>query len=178
MNLTSKNILLRELRETDMALFNKLINSQEVEHNVVGWSKPVTMNEQNLWYQNIKNDSNIRYTIANVSDDEVYGTLIISKSDWKNRTCGLDIKVLSEYRGRGIGFESTALAIDYIFNELNLHRITISILQTNVSSQKLFEKVGFVKEGIQRKAVFKNGKYCDLFLYGLLKEDFYNERNR
>lgn len=178
MNLIGKKIILRELKENDMQLFNKLMNSSEIEQSVVGWSKPVTMIEQITWFQNIKNYDTIRYTIANIDDTEIYGTLIISKLDWKNRSCGLDIKLLSDARGKGIGNESIKLAIDYIFNELNMNRIGINIIDTNIPSKKLFEKNGFVKEGVLREAVFKNGKYNNLFTYSLLKKDYLNERNR
>lgn len=171
MNLTGKKVILRELKESDMPFFNQLINSSEVEKVVVGWSKPVTMTEQLSWFQGLKGDNNIRYTIANLEDTEIYGTLIISKLDWKNRTCGIDIKLSNDARGKGIGTESISLAIDYIFNELNLNRIGINILESNIPSQKLFEKAGFIKEGTLRKAVYKNGQYLDLFVYSLLKED-------
>lgn len=171
MNLIGKKVLLRELKESDMSLFNQLINSSEVEMSVVGWSKPVTMSEQLSWFQSLKGENNIRYTIANLEDSEVYGTLIISKIDWKNRTCGMDIKLSNDARGKGIGTESVSLAIDYIFNELNLNRIGINILDTNIASQKLIEKNGFINEGKLRKAVYKNGQYIDLLVYSLLKED-------
>ena len=178
MNFVGTKVLLREIRESDMPLFNRLINSSDVEKFVVGWSKPVTTNEQNCWYQGLKNDPNIRYTISSCDDSEVFGTLIISKIDWKNRNCALDIKISNEYRGKGIGNEAVSLAINYVFNELNLNRIGISILESNIASQKLFTKNGFQQEGISRKAIFKDGKYNNLILYGLLKEDFINEGNR
>lgn len=178
MNLIGKKVLLRELRESDMPVFNNLMNSSDVEQFVVGWSKPVTMAEQVSWFQNLKNDDSIRYTISNIEDNEVLGTLIISKIDWKNRCCGLDIKLTSNSRGKGIGNESIGLAIDYIFNELGLNRIGVSILDSNIPSQKLFKKNGFIEEGKMRKAIFKNGKYNNLLIFSLLKEDFLNERNR
>ena len=39
----------------------------------------------------------------------------------------------------------------------------------NAASQRVLEKNGFIQEGIQKKAVYKDGKIYDLFLYGLLK---------
>ncbi len=178
MNLIGKKVILRELRESDMTLFNSLMNCSDVEQFVVGWCKPVTMHEQISWFQNLKNDDNIRYTIANVEDNEIFGTLIISKIDWKNRSCGLDIKLSSDSRGKGIGSESVSIATNYIFNELNLNRIGVRILDSNIPSQKLFKKNGFIEEGKLRNAIYKNGKYDDLLIFSILKEDFLNERNR
>ena len=174
MNLIGNKILLIEIRNEDLDFFN----NPEIEKNVVGWSKPVTMNEQINWFQNLKNDPNIRFMIVNINDTEIYGTGIISKIDYKNKSCNLNIKLDPNFHGKGIGTESIAILVKYSFEELNLNRITANILEYNIGSQKIFEKNGFIKEGIQRKAIYKCGKYNDLYNYGLIKEDYYNEGNR
>ena len=179
MNLMGNRVLLRELRETDMALLNKLINDSNIEKYVVGWSKPVTMYEQIEWYKNLKNDSNIRYIISdNNNPDKAYGTAIICNIDNKNRLCSLDIKIDENYQKKGFGKETIKILVDYIFNELNLNRIYSHVLDYNAGSQKIFESNGFIKEGEQRQAVYKNGKYNNLYIYGLIKEDYLSERNR
>lgn len=179
MNLIGKKLILRELKESDMKLLNDMINDSNIENNIVGWSKPVTMAEQISWYQNLKNDLNIRYIISDIDNTEsAFGTGIISKIDNKNRSCSIDIKIAKEYQGKGYGKETIAILCDYIFNELNLNRIYVNILEYNKGSQKIFESNGFKKEGEQRQAIYKNGKYNDLFIYGLIKEDYLSDRNR
>ncbi len=42
----------------------------------------------------------------------------------------------------------------------------------NISSQKLVEKLGFIREGLLRNYEFTNGKFDDLYMYSLLKQDF------
>ena len=178
MNLIGKKVLLRELRDTDMPLLNKLINSPNIEKYIVGWSKPVTMSEQISWFQNLKSDANIRYIISDKDDNNSYGTGIISRIDNKNRTCSIDIKIDEDCHNNGYGKETISLLINYIFNELNLNRIAVNILDYNIGSQKIFEANGFIKEGEQRQAIYKNGKYNNLFIYALTKEDYLSERNR
>lgn len=179
MNLIGNKVLLREIQDKDMELLNKLINSPEIENNVVGWSKPVSMYEQMDWYHNLKNETGIRYMISDCNNIlESFGTCVISKIDWKNRNCSIDIKLDTNLQNKGYGTETIALIVKYIFNELNMNRIFVNILEYNIASQKLFEKNGFIREGIQRQAIYKNGKYNSLCLYSLLKEDFLNERNR
>ena len=53
-----------------------------------------------------------------------------------------------------------------------VNRISIVIWDGNNASKKLAEKLGFVQEGIERKARIKNDKYIDLYCYGLLKEEW------
>ncbi|MGW9019629.1 GNAT family N-acetyltransferase, partial [Priestia megaterium] len=42
----------------------------------------------------------------------------------------------------------------------------------NIPSQKLVEKQGFIKEGLLRNYEFTCGKFDDLYMYSLLKQDF------
>ena len=180
MNLIGEKVILRELRFDDMIVLNNLINDNEISNNVVGWSKPITLEEQNNWFKNLDKDKNIRYAICKKNDiDNALGTVIISKIDWKNRNCSIDIKIKSDNQNQGIGNSTISTCIKYIFEELNLNRIYVNILSYNKSSQKLFEKKGFKLEGIQKQAIYKKGKYHSLLLYALLKKEYKkNEGNR
>ncbi len=178
MRILGKKIMLRELKEGDMPFLNELANNPDIAQNVVGWSKPVTLLEQMQWYQNLGSDNSIRFSIVNIEDNELYGALVIDNIDWKNRKCGLGIKLAEKSRGKGIGSESTVLALKYIFDELNLNRISVSVLGFNIPSQKIFKKNNFTQEGVLREAVFKNGQYHDLHTFSLLKREYLDARNR
>lgn len=180
MNIVGKRILLRELRKEDMSLLNQLINDYDICQNVVGWSKPVTMEEQINWFKNLENDKNIRYAICDKKkQDIIIGTIVISKIDWKNRSCSVDIKISKNKQKKGYGKSAINLVINYVFKELNLNRIAVNILESNVGSRRVFEACGFKIEGIQKQAIYKNGKYNTLINYAILKKEFINnERNR
>lgn len=173
MNLKGKNVYLREIQENDLGILNELMNDFEIAKNIVGWSKPVTMNEQTEWYKELKNDSSVRYAITEKNDTtKAIGTAIISRIDWKNRDCSIDIKLLKAFQGNGYGTEIIKILIKYIFEELNMNRISVSIIDYNIASQKIFEKNGFLKEGEKRKSIYRNGKYNSLYLYSILKEEY------
>lgn len=55
------------------------------------------------------------------------------------------------------------------FSELDIVRIKGLVYAPNVASKKVLKKNGFVREGLQRNAVYKDGKIFDLCLYGKLK---------
>lgn len=179
MNLEGNKICLRNLEDSDRDILKDLINDEHISRNIVGWSKPISSVEHNLWFNNLKNDLNFRYIIADkCKKEQVYGTAAISRIDWKNRRCSIDIKLIQEFQGKGYGNETITLLIKYIFEELNMYRIFVNILECNTRSIELFEKMGFIKEGVQRKAIYKNGQYNNLIMYSLLKEEYLNEGNR
>ena len=45
----------------------------------------------------------------------------------------------------------------------------------NLIAQKLFEKVGFIREGLIREDIISRGKYVDRYIYGICKKDFLSE---
>lgn len=72
-----------------------------------------------------------------------------------------------EMRGKGLGKEATALWIQYGIDALDLHKIYLNTLNTNLRNIKLNEELGFHVEGILRNEVFVDGKYHDVLRMGL-----------
>jgi RimJ/RimL family protein N-acetyltransferase len=75
-------------------------------------------------------------------------------------------------RGKGYCTEAVKLAVDYLFMSKQVVRIQAGTLPQNVASQKVLEKAGFQKEGTMRKAIFAWGKWEDLWLYSILREEW------
>ena len=59
---------------------------------------------------------------------------------------------------------------------MNLERIYLGTLDENKRMIKLAERLGFVREGIRRRSLFKNGKYHDIVEFGLLKIEYEGEK--
>ncbi|MCS4515774.1 GNAT family N-acetyltransferase [Clostridium botulinum] len=63
-----------------------------------------------------------------------------------------------EARGKGYGTQVTELVLNFAFKELNLHRIHLTVLEYNHRAIKLYEKVGFRREGTYREFIHRDGK--------------------
>jgi ribosomal-protein-serine acetyltransferase len=74
--------------------------------------------------------------------------------------------------GRGIMTASVRRLIEYGYNELGLNRIEIRAGADNLRSRAIPERLGFKLEGRLRASEFVNGKYVDLVIYGLLKDEY------
>ncbi len=87
-----------------------------------------------------------------------------------------DIKILSKYKGMGIGTITVNWLVDYIFNNYSDNeRIEGNTRQDNYAMRCVFHKCGFVKEAHYRKAWgSKNGKLYDAIGYGITREDWQN----
>ncbi|MRN52656.1 GNAT family N-acetyltransferase [Paenibacillus monticola] len=94
--------------------------------------------------------------------------------DLQDSTPLLDIRILSKYKGMGVGTMTINWLIDYIFNNFtDKERIEGNTRQDNYAMRCVFHKCGFVKEAHYRKSwKDKNGNLYDAIGYGLLKADW------
>jgi ribosomal-protein-alanine N-acetyltransferase len=79
--------------------------------------------------------------------------------------------LLPSYQRQGIMNEAVSSMLQYAFRHMKMHRVHAIVEPENTSSVRLLEQLGFLQEGHQRDAEFKNGKYIDLLLFGLLNPD-------
>jgi RimJ/RimL family protein N-acetyltransferase len=81
------------------------------------------------------------------------------------------LAVHPDHRGRGVADEAMRLLQRRLLEDLGLHRIQLEVYAFNVRAQRLFERVGFVREGARRRAYLRDDDWVDGILYGLVAED-------
>ncbi len=77
-----------------------------------------------------------------------------------------------EYRGKGVAHEATRLILAYGFDSLELHRIYLRTLGGSLKNIKLNERLGFRFEGVLEDAAVSEGKFADVVLMAMLREEF------
>ena len=76
------------------------------------------------------------------------------------------------YQGRGIAKEAARRSLEFLFSDLNAHKVIAITRDTNPRSQKLAERLGFRREGHFRESRIENGKRYGLLYYGMLRTEF------
>ena len=105
------------------------------------------------------------------ADGQYVGNISLSPgTDVYRKSAELGYLLFEPWWNKGIMTEAVRLMADYGFQKLELMRIYACIYDYNAASQRVLEKCGFVREGISRSAVFKNGAYHDEIRYALLKD--------
>lgn len=174
MNIYGKVIVLRAPELSDMEILRDMMNSPFIEEMVVGWAWPISSYAQEQWFKNQEISSSNQRFIVEYKKVAV-GVVGLTGIDWKNRKATTSIKLHSTCpKGIGIGTDAVMSLERYAFEELNLNRLEGSWLPYNTASEKLHKKCGWREEGLQRKAIYKNGKFNDLVIVGCLKEDYEN----
>ena len=78
-------------------------------------------------------------------------------------------------QGRGLGTFAVNSMLNHAFNNMNLQRVELTVLDNNTRAKHLYEKCGFTYEGRKRKAKYKDGKFVDMLMYSILREEFLNK---
>jgi RimJ/RimL family protein N-acetyltransferase len=119
-------------------------------------------------------DTSKSYIIVDKNTETPIGVVSLINIDYKNRNaeCIIDIGE-KEYWGQGYGTESLKLLLDFAFYEMNLHRIMLKVFSFNERAVKLYNRLGFQKEGISRQSLFRNGIWHDIIHMGILQEEYF-----
>ena len=81
---------------------------------------------------------------------------------------------LSQYaQGKGIMLHSVLKLIEYAFDEIGMNRVQIKVAVNNHRSKQIPEKLGFLREGVDRDGeLLVDNVYTDINVYSLLKKEF------
>ncbi len=142
-----------------------------IEDDVIG---PLTLESQEAWFDEAAKSKDLYlFDIRTLADDLLIGNCSLYNLDTKNRSAELGIVIGEKpYWGKGYGSDATCLILRFAFMELNLNRISLSVFGFNERAVRAYEKVGFVHEGIARQAVFREGRYHDLYLMAVLRDEW------
>lgn len=113
------------------------------------------------------------FGIRRISDDALLGTVGLFDIEWANRTAwvGIGLGDRADWN-QGYGSEAMGLVARYAFDELNLHRLQLTVIDYNPRAIAMYEKLGFVREGNYREFGERDGARYDLLLYSLLRPEW------
>lgn len=113
------------------------------------------------------------FHIRTLENDLLIGFINIHRIEWNNASGWLGMGIGDrEYWDRGYGSDALDLILNYAFNELNLYRVGLTVFGYNQRARRVYDKVGFVEEGVQRQALFRDGERHDLTFMGLLASEW------
>jgi len=106
---------------------------------------------------------------AVLEDEEIIGLLVsIHPQNFNYYEVGYYIT--PRERGKGYGGEAVRQLVDLLYNTGNVLRIEAGTSSLNLPSQRLLEKLGFLREGVRQKTLYRNGRWEDSYLYSLIKK--------
>ena len=166
-------IYLRPIERTDIDKgWLDWINNHELNRYLRG-TFPVNRDSLEQYYEASQPLSVAMFAMCLKENDHYFGNARLSGIDLVNRTCEYGRLIgEAEYRSRGYGSEALILLLRYGFHHLGMNRIFSAAFADNKASLASNEKVGFTQEGVMREAAFKDGRFHDTVMLGILRSDF------
>lgn len=113
-----------------------------------------------------------RFAIRTLEPDRLIGFLGLWLN-WPHRDAWLGIGIGDRADwGKGYGSDALRLALRYAFDELNLQRVSLTVLGANPRAHRAYEKAGFVVEGRARRQSRYDGQRVDEVYMGILREEW------
>ena len=117
------------------------------------------------------------FAVRSLDSNELIGYVELDGILWTHRVSGVSIAIgEAKHWGQGYGYEVMQLVLRFAFDELNLHRVQLTVFSYNERAIALYDKLGFQREGVHREHLQRDGKRYDMYLYGLLRSEW-EDRN-
>jgi RimJ/RimL family protein N-acetyltransferase len=165
-------VRLRLLAEADLPALTEAVQDPEIPR----WTRigsPYGERDAAEWYatQREKRElgAMLNLVIADAADDRMLGSVGIVEVDWAERRCELGYWTAAGERRRGVMARSVRLLAAWIFDELEIDRISILAEAGNEASRRVAERTGFTFEGVLRSYTEIKGRRRDMAMYSLLR---------
>lgn len=169
-------ITLKELEiETAERLFNLIDINREYLREWLSWvDNTTTIDDTILYIQTLYNQDifSDRYVFEVRYNNELAGLIDYHKGDSVNLKAEIGYWLAENFQGKGIMTKACVALIDYGFKKAGLNRITIKCAADNKKSQAIPIKLNFKLEGIEREGQYLYGRFQDLLVFSMLKNDW------
>jgi|SRR5438270_7289623 len=171
-----EKVALGPLRVDLAATYARWMNQLEVRRGLdhLGIESPQSQEkwvQDNLERSAKREPEGVEFTIYDRADSAPVGTAGLFRIVHAHGRAEFGIAI-GERRGQGIGSEATRLVLDYAFHVLQLRNVLLETLEWNVAGQTAYERAGFRRIGVRRRAVVSLGRPTDLVLMDAVPEDF------
>lgn len=109
-------------------------------------------------------------------DGELVGRVEWLERRWGRRDTSLCWEIAAgifpEWRGQGVGWRAQRELVSYLFTHTRVERIQATTDPENRPELGCLAKIGFVQEGIVRRAQWRGGAWHDQVLFSILRDEF------
>lgn len=162
--------LVKSIREYGPEHYQKTVDwlNQKDIQDMFGITYAVTLDSHQKWLLSCP-----QVEILPLYFNEEYIGNIVLTHNLRHKTAYLQIYIGdSQFRGKGLGEEFMKLCLDRCFKNQTIHRLWLHVREYNEIAIKLYSKLGFQTEGIERESVLVNQKFLNQIRMSILQKDW------
>lgn len=177
-----KDFYIRPVGDNDMDLLMNHRNDFYTWKNLTA-PVPITPAKQEAWFNSLSDKERQYFVLVKIEQLENHpiftgteiGMVRMDEIDFINRSCRVGIDIFKNHRGNRYSYNGWDLVLKYCFDELGVNRVWLLVLEINDVAIRVYNKLGFVKEGAMRQAIFRGGRFLDYVMMSILREEFHND---
>ncbi|MFX0163473.1 MAG: GNAT family N-acetyltransferase [Candidatus Hodarchaeota archaeon] len=176
LELDGERVKIRKLKISDARDIYENVKDKDIGRWMFRFLHPYPKDEARKFirrtHYKLKKKKGYDFGIVLKNTNKVIGVVDLFDIDWENKKAEIGYWLGKKYWGRGLMTEAVKLILKFGFEDLKLHRIYARLFEENIGSKNVLEKCGFKLEGIIREATFRNNKWHNGLIYGILKPEY------
>jgi RimJ/RimL family protein N-acetyltransferase len=186
--LTGEKVTLRPFIEDDLSALHDALRDPEVlrltgsvhgDEAAAEPDDPGRIEQLRRWYRgrNAQSDR-LDLAVVNKASGQCVGEVVLNEWDPGNRSCNFRTFLGPSGRDRGLGTEAVRMIVGYGFEQLGLHRISLQVYAFNPRARHVYEKVGFLEEGVLREELRYRDQWVDATVMSILAHEWKRHHGR
>lgn len=174
------NLLERaRLEDMNSTHLEMVLNWRNQEHirSVMFHDQIISLEEHRKWFDRIKEDQRTIVKIFYL-DNVPLGVVNFTNIDSKNSKCYWGFYIGDQSAPKGLGTLMGYLALNFIFEKLNIRKLCAEIISFNERSIRYHQRLGFRTEGVLKEHIIKNNQYADVILMALFNKEWKEQKNK
>jgi ribosomal-protein-alanine N-acetyltransferase len=172
--LRGRQIVLREIRESDAASLMALLSTEEVSRFI--WEPPSSVEVLEAFIARARAQRAAGacacYVVTLKGLDTAIGLFQIREVTPGLSTAEWGFVIASDFWGTGVFAEAASLVLEFVFDTLRSHRLEARSATRNGRGHAALRKLGAVEEGVLRKSLARDGRYLDQTLYAIIADEW------
>ncbi len=170
-----EKVYLRAAERSDIEHFLRWFNDAETTAYLM-MRAPMSEAMEQRWFDGMveaQGKDRYLFTVCRLDDGRPIGNCGLFDLNLLDGRAGIGITIgEKELWSQGFGTDAMNALLDFGFGHLRLERLWLEVYDFNPRARRSYEKSGFSVEGTQRRAVFKRGKFRDVLLMAILRDEW------
>ncbi len=172
--LRTARLILGPFEPNDAVEVQRLAGAREIADTTVSIPHPYELDHAVAWIEQQRKESvrgrSVTFAIR-LSDRTLVGSVGLRDIDPEHCQAELGFWIGREWWGKGYAREAAAAVVRFGFEILGLNRIYAHHMVRNPAAGRVLESTGMQREGLLRQRVRKWGRYEDVVLYAVLRDE-------
>lgn len=164
-------VTIRKFEKADIPQKVSWVNDP-ANNTYLHYDLPLEIEKTEQWFEKTSGRTD-RFDGVIEADGVAVGLIGLLNIDQKNQKAEYYVLIGDRaFLGRGVAKEASRQIVEYGFFKLGLNRIYLYTEVGNISAQRLFERLGFTREGCLAEDVLSHGSLADRYVYAIRKSDW------